>query len=137
MAQIATIPKEVEDTLKRFRGTSPPLICYIDQKSGTPTVRIDSGVLDEDEEFSIETLASSLPYNAPRYILLNHKPEGEAFSKVIFINWIPNGCQTVASMLHVGTLPVIERLARNPKVLEVNDAEDGLTTEIIDAKLRR
>jgi len=40
-------------------------------------------------------------------------------------------------MLHVGTLPVIERLARNPKVIEVNDGEEGLTPEIIDAKLRR
>jgi len=93
-------------------------------------------LFDDDEEFSIEELASRLP-NAPRYIVLNYKSDPQSFSKVIFINWIPSGCQTAASMLHVGTLPVIERLARNPKVIEVNDGEEGLTSEIIDAKLRR
>jgi len=51
-----------------------------------------------------------LPDAAPRYVVLNYKGEGDAFGKVIFINWIPTGCQTAASMLHVGTLPVIERL---------------------------
>jgi hypothetical protein len=58
----------------------------------------------------INIFAIGLPDYAPRYIVLNYKSDPQSFPKVIFINWIPSGCQTAASMLHVGTLPVIERL---------------------------
>lgn len=138
MAQIATIPVDLENALKRFRSSSPPMICYIDRgtdRSGPPILRLDTGVLEDGEKIDLDELADKLP-NAPRYIIFNHTPNGSAFSKVIFINWMPRGYETAASMLHVGTLPALEKLTRVPKVIEVNDEED-LTSESIDAKIRR
>lgn len=136
MATIALIPKDIEAVLRGFRMSSPPTILYVDRKSSsTPTVKLDTNVLDEDEDFSIEALAANLP-TAPRVIVLPYKPKGEDFPKIILIDWIPNGCETGSSMLHVGTLPAIERLARNPKVIQITDA-DELTEETLNAKLRR
>ncbi|KAG8806206.1 hypothetical protein FRC18_006245 [Serendipita sp. 400] len=124
MAQIATIPPAVANELKRFKTNSAPLICQIDKRASPPALKIDSTVLDEDEEFSIETLASNLPDGAPRFVVLAYKPSHEDFPKVVLINWIPTGCEPASSMLHVGTLPAIERLTRYPK------ARRGLTQPI-------
>ncbi|KAG8769221.1 hypothetical protein FRC16_006769, partial [Serendipita sp. 398] len=107
-------------------------ICQIDKRASPPELKIDTTVLDEDEEFSIETLASNLPDGAPRFVVLAYKPSHEDFPKVVLINWIPTGCEPASSMLHVGTLPAIERL-----VIEITDGEEGLTTEILDAKMRK
>ncbi|PVF98943.1 hypothetical protein CPB86DRAFT_784163 [Serendipita vermifera] len=70
-------------------------------------------------------LYSGLP-DAPRYVILAYKPPSEGFARVILIDWIPTGCEPASSMLHVGTLPVIEKLIRPHKVSDPTDAHSGI-----------
>jgi len=99
-------------------------------------------ILEEVEQFddiSPEELAEELPSQSPRFVLLSYKLEhndGRLSYPLVVINWTPIGCETGLMTLHASATILFQNTADVQRVLEVRDGADGLTKEILEAKLK-
>ncbi|KAG6833091.1 hypothetical protein H0H87_011502 [Tephrocybe sp. NHM501043] len=139
MSSTATvdIPQSIKDTLRKFR--------FARRSSGSAAlvIKINKAklVLEEVEQFdniSVEELAEELPENSPRYVVLsyelNHKDGRKSFPLVL-INWSPITSEIGLLTLHASALLNFQTTADVSKIIEIRDGPEGLTKEVIDAKL--
>ncbi|KAG6908766.1 hypothetical protein DXG01_003378 [Tephrocybe rancida] len=139
MSQTATvdIPQSIKDTLRKFR------FARRNAGSAALVIKINKAklLLEEVEQFddvSIEELAEELPENSPRYVVLsyelNHKDGRKSFPLAL-VNWAPMTSEIGLLTLHASALLNFQITADVSKIIEVRDGPEGLTKEIIDAKL--
>jgi hypothetical protein len=137
MSHTVDIPDEIKTAVRKFRfarrsAGSAALVIKINKQKLT---------MQEDELYdniSIEDLASELPENSPRYIVLsyelNHRDGRKSFPLVL-INWAPRTSETGMLTLHASALLDFQTTADVSKVIEIREGPDELTKETIDAKL--
>ncbi|KNZ81976.1 Glia maturation factor beta, partial [Termitomyces sp. J132] len=131
------IPQSIKDTLRKFR--------FSRRSSGSAALIIKINkqklILEEVEQFdsiSIEDLAEELPENSPRYVLLSYElnhSDGRKSFPLVLINWAPTTSETSLLTLHASAFLNFQTTADVSKVIEVRDGPEGLTKDIIDAKL--
>ncbi|KAI0318961.1 hypothetical protein OF83DRAFT_1241437 [Amylostereum chailletii] len=131
------IPQELKDSLRKFR--------FARQKSGNAAlvVKINKQKLlmeevEQLDDISPEDLAEELPENSPRYVMLSYElshPDGRKSFPLVLINWAPPSCEISMLTLHASALLDFQSTADVGKVLEVREGAEGLTKEILDAKL--
>ncbi|KAG6902245.1 hypothetical protein C0995_002617 [Termitomyces sp. Mi166 len=137
MSQTVDIPQSIKDTLRKFR--------FARRNSGSAALIIKINkqqlILEEVEQFdniSIEELAEELPENSPRYVLLSYElnhSDGRKSFPLVLINWAPTTSETSLLTLHASAFLNFQTTADVNKVVEIRDGPEGLTKEIIDAKL--
>ena len=96
-----------------------------------------------------------LPENSPRYVVLSyelHHSDGRKSFPLVLINWAPTSSEIGTLTLHASALlnfqntvsshtqacvlrPLMLCQADVSKVIEIRDGPEGLTKEVIDAKL--
>ncbi|PPQ91413.1 hypothetical protein CVT25_014301 [Psilocybe cyanescens] len=134
---LVDIPQEVKDSLRKFRFKRRS------QGSAAIVIKINKAklVLEEVEQFddiTIEELAEELPENSPRYVVLSYElkhSDGRTSFPLVLINWSPSSSETGMMTLHASALLNFQNTADVSKVIEVRDGPEGLTKEVIDAKL--
>ncbi|KAF4615420.1 hypothetical protein D9613_002575 [Agrocybe pediades] len=134
---LVDIPQEVKDSLRKFRFKRRS------QGSAAIVIKINKAklVMEEVEQFddiSIEELAEELPENSPRYVVLSYElkhKDGRTSFPLVLINWSPSSSETGMMTLHASALLNFQNTADVSKVIEVRDGPEGLTKEVIDAKL--
>jgi len=95
-------------------------------------------VAEELDDLSIEEIAEELPENSPRFVLLSYEfvhSDGRKSSPLILINWAPTSSEIGMLTLHASAFLDFQTTADVSKVIEVRDGPEGLTKEIVDAKL--
>jgi len=96
-------------------------------------------VVDEEyDNISIEDLVEELPPNSPRYVVLSYElkhDDGRTSFPLVFVNWAPSSCETTMMTLHASALLDFQRVVEPNKTIEVRDADEGLTEEIVNARL--
>ncbi|KAG6897132.1 hypothetical protein C0992_003912 [Termitomyces sp. T32_za158] len=137
MSQTVDIPQSIKDTLRKFR--------FARRSSGSAALIIKINkpklILEEVEQFddiSIEDLAEELPENSPRYVLLSYElnhSDGRKSFPLVLINWAPITSEISLLTLHASAFLNFQTTADVSKVVEIRDGPEGLTKEIIDAKL--
>ncbi|KAG5352841.1 hypothetical protein E4T56_gene5958 [Termitomyces sp. T112] len=137
MSHTVDIPQSIKDTLRKFR--------FSRRSSGSAALIIKINkqklILEEVEQFdsiSIEDLAEELPENSPRYVLLSYElnhSDGRKSFPLVLINWAPTTSETSLLTLHASAFLNFQTTADVSKVIEVRDGPEGLTKDIIDAKL--
>ncbi|KAH9043269.1 maturation factor [Lactarius pseudohatsudake] len=136
MSHTVDIPQELKDSIRKFRFTrhkgNAALVVKINKKEL---------IMEEVEtlnDISIDNLAEELPESSPRYVVLSyilvHK-DGRTSSPLVLINWAPPACETSLLTLHASALIDFQNTVDVSKVLEVRDGEEGLTKDILEAKL--
>jgi len=136
MSHTVDIPKEVKDALRKFRfrrneGTAA-LVIKINK------AKLIMEVAEELDDLSIEEIAEELPENSPRFVLLSYEfvhSDGRKSSPLILINWAPTSSEIGMLTLHASAFLDFQTTADVSKVIEVRDGPEGLTKEIVDAKL--
>jgi len=137
MSYTVDIPQSIKDSLRKFR------FARRNEGSAALIVKINKAklIMEEVELFdniSVEDLAEELPENSPRYVVLsyelNHKDGRKSFPLVL-INWAPTTSEIGLLTLHASALINFQTTADVSKVLEVRDGPEGLTKDVIDAKL--
>ncbi|KAH9484439.1 Glia maturation factor beta [Psilocybe cubensis] len=134
---LVDIPQEVKDSLRKFRFKRRS------QGSAAIVIKINKAklVMEEVEQFddvTIEELAEELPENSPRYVVLSYElkhKDGRTSFPLVLINWSPSSSETGMLTLHASALLNFQNTADVSKVIEVRDGPEGLTKEVIDAKL--
>lgn len=97
--------------------------------------------MEEVEQFdniTIEELAEELPENSPRYVILSYELEhkdGRKSFPLVLLNWAPSSSEIGMLTLHASAFLNFQSTADVSKVVEVRDGPEGLTKEVIDAKL--
>jgi Cofilin/tropomyosin-type actin-binding protein len=94
-------------------------------------------VEDELAQVPIEDIADELPPSAPRYVCysyLNTHADGRKSYPLVFIYYIPPGCNPELNMLYSSTKLPLTRLFNIQKEFELRDQED-LTEEWLKKKL--
>jgi len=137
MSQTVDIPQSVKDSLRKFR--------FARRNSGSAALVIKINkpklVLEEVEQFdniSIEELAEELPENSPRYVMLSYElnhSDGRKSFPLVLLNWAPTTSETSLLTLHASALINFVNTADVSKIVELRDGPEGLTKEVIDAKL--
>ncbi|TEB25969.1 glia maturation factor beta, partial [Coprinellus micaceus] len=131
------IPQSIKDSLRKFR------FARRSEGSAALVIKINKAklIMEEVEQFdsiSLEELAEELPENSPRYVVLSyelHHKDGRKSFPLVLINWAPVSSEISLLTLHASALLNFQNTADVSKVIEVRDGEEGLTKEIIDAKL--
>lgn len=89
------------------------------------------------DDISLEDLADELPESSPRYVVLSYNlihKDGRTSSPLVLINWAPT-CETGLLTLHASALLDFQNTVDVTKCLEVRDGAEGLTKDILEAKL--
>jgi len=89
------------------------------------------------DDVSLEDLADELPESSPRYVVLSYNlthKDGRTSSPLVLINWAP-ACETGLLTLHASALLDFQYTVDVTKCLEVRDGAEGLTKDILEAKL--
>ncbi|KAF5369192.1 hypothetical protein D9615_009970 [Tricholomella constricta] len=137
MSQTVDIPQSIKDSLRKFR------FARRNEGSAALVIKINKAklIMEEVEQFdniSIEELAEELPENSPRYVVLsyelNHKDGRKSFPLVL-INWSPTTSEIGMLTLHASALINFQATADVSKVIEIREGPEGLTKDVIDAKL--
>jgi len=84
------------------------------------------------------SLCLELPENSPRYVVLSYElqhPDGRKSYPLVLINWAPSSSEISMMTLHASALLNFQNTADVSKVIEVRDGAEGLTQEIVEAKL--
>jgi len=131
------IPQSVKDRLRKFRFTRR------NQGSAALVVKCNKQklvleVVEEFSEISLEELVEELPENSPRYVVLSYElvhSDGRKSFPLVLINWIPSSSEISLKTLHASALIDFQTTADVSRVVEVREGSEGLTKEIIDAKL--
>jgi hypothetical protein len=133
---LVDIPQEVRDALTRFQRRSvggAAIVIKIDK------AKLVLEVVKQFDNISIEELAEELPENSPRYVVLSYElkhKDGRTSFPLVLINWSPSSSETGMMTLHASALLNFQTTANViGKVIEVRDGPEGLTREVIDAKL--
>ncbi|KAH7912213.1 hypothetical protein BJ138DRAFT_1178964 [Hygrophoropsis aurantiaca] len=131
------IPQALKDSLKKFR--------FARRNAGSAAliVKIDKTklVMEEVEQFdsiSIENLAEELPENSPRYVVLSYElkhRDGRTSFPLVLLNWAPSSSEIKMMTLHASAFLDFQNLVEVSKVIEIRDGAEGLTKDVIDAKL--
>ncbi|KAJ7271968.1 hypothetical protein B0H12DRAFT_1092202 [Mycena haematopus] len=137
MSHTVDIPQEIKDTLRKFR------FARRNEGSAALVIKINKAklIMEEVEQFdniSIEELAEELPENSPRYVLLSYQLEhkdGRKSFPLVMINWAPRGSEIGMLTLHASALLEFQSTADVSKVIEMREGPEGLTKEVVDAKL--
>ncbi|KAF8643763.1 hypothetical protein AX16_008782 [Volvariella volvacea WC 439] len=137
MSHTVDIPKEVKDTLRKFR------FARRNEGSAALVIKVNKQklIVEEVEQFdsiSIEELAEELPENAPRYVVLSyelHHSDGRKSFPLVLINWAPTTSEIGLLTLHASAFIDFQNTADVSKVIEIRDGPESLTKEAIDAKL--
>jgi len=137
MSHTVDIPDDIKSALKKFR--------FSKAKGGALVVKIDKKklIMVEEERYDtikVEDLVEELPENAPRYVVLSYElkyDDGRTSYPLVLINWAPTSSETSLLTLHASALIDFQNVADIGKVIEVRDGAEGLTKEIIDAKLKQ
>ncbi|KAF8478710.1 hypothetical protein DFH94DRAFT_751707 [Russula ochroleuca] len=135
MSHTVDIPQELKDSIRKFRfarhkGNAALVVKINKQKL----------IMEEVETFNnitLEELADELPEASPRYVVLSYNLEhkdGRTSSPLVIINWAPS-CETSLLTLHASAFLDFQSTVDVGKCLEVRDGAEGLTKDILDAKL--
>ncbi|KAH9001302.1 maturation factor [Lactarius akahatsu] len=153
MSHTVDIPQELKDSIRKFRFTrhkgNAALVVKINKQ------KLIMEEVERLDDISIDDLAQELPEASPRYVVLSyilvHK-DGRTSSPLALINWAP-ACETSLLTLHASALidfqntvcPILATIyilltiiisqVEVSKVLEVRDGAEGLTKDILEAKL--
>nr|GAT60069.1 predicted protein [Mycena chlorophos] len=131
------IPKEVKDAVRKFRFARRT------EGNAALVIKINKAklIMEEVEQFdgvTIEELAEELPENSPRYVLVTYElthPDGRKSFPLILIDWAPTSSEIGMMTLHASALLDFQNTADVSKVIEMREGPEGLTTEVINAKL--
>ncbi|KAF8843571.1 glia maturation factor beta [Paxillus ammoniavirescens] len=137
MPHTVDIPDALKDSLNKFRFAKRS------QGSAALVVKIDKNklVMEKEKQFddiSIEDLVEEFPENSPRYVVLSYElkhRDGRTSFPLVLINWAPPSSETRSMTLHASAFHEFQEIAQLSKVIEVFDGPEGLTKDIIDAKL--
>ncbi|KAG5636198.1 hypothetical protein H0H81_008868 [Sphagnurus paluster] len=137
MSQTVDIPQSIKDTLRKFR------FARRNEGSAALVIKINKAklLMEEVEQFdniSIEELAEELPENSPRYVLLSYElnhSDGRKSFPLVLINWSPTTSEIGMLTLHASALLNFQTTADVSKIIEIREGPEGLTREVIDAKL--
>ncbi|KAG8900489.1 hypothetical protein FRB99_006017 [Tulasnella sp. 403] len=94
--------------------------------------------VEQLEDISIEELAEELPEAAPRFVVLSYvlkHTDGRTSYPLILINWTPSGSETGLMTLHASAFILFQELSDTSRTIEIRDGAEGLTKEVIEAKL--
>lgn len=137
MSATVDIPQTVKDSLRKFR--------FARRNAGSAAIVIKINkaklIMEEVEQFdniTIEELAEELPENSPRYVVLSYELEhkdGRKSFPLVLLNWAPSSSEIGMLTLHASAFLNFQSTADVSKVVEVRDGPEGLTKEVIDAKL--
>ncbi|GJE90779.1 glia maturation factor beta [Phanerochaete sordida] len=137
MASTVDIPQELKAALRKFR--------FARRNAGHAAlvVKINKQklLMEEVEQFdniSIEDLAEELPENAPRYVVLSYElnhADGRKSFPLVLLNWAPSSSEMSLLTLHASGLIDFQNTADVGKVIEIRDGAEGLTTDIVNARL--
>lgn len=137
MSATVDIPQIVKDSLRKFR--------FARRNAGSAAIVIKINkaklIMEEVEQFdniTIEELAEELPENSPRYVVLSYELEhkdGRKSFPLVLLNWAPSSSEIGMLTLHASAFLNFQSTADVSKVVEVRDGPEGLTKEVIDAKL--
>ncbi|KAG2157240.1 hypothetical protein DEU56DRAFT_750395 [Suillus clintonianus] len=136
-ARTVDINEDVTKALRKFRFQRRS------QGHAAIVIKINKSALkmavdEEYDDISIEDLVEELPRNSPRYVVLSYElkhRDGRTSFPLVFINWAPSSSETTMMTLHASALLDFQRVAEANKTIEVRDAEEGLTKEIVDERL--
>jgi len=138
MSSTVDIPQELKDSLRKFRfakrskGNCAMVVKVNKQKL----------ILEEVEQFdgiSLEDLAEELPSQSPRFVVLSYElthSDGRISYPLVIINWAPSGSETGMLTLHASATILFQNTADVQRVVEIREGAEGLTKEVLDAKLR-
>ncbi|KAJ7046991.1 hypothetical protein C8F04DRAFT_216953 [Mycena alexandri] len=137
MSHTVDIPQEIKDSLRKFR------FARRNEGSAALVIKINKAklILEEVEQFdsiSIEELAEELPENSPRYVMLSYQlehPDGRKSFPLVLLNWAPTSSEIGMLTLHASALLDFQSTADVSRVIELREGPEGLTREVIDAKL--
>ncbi|KIK98705.1 hypothetical protein PAXRUDRAFT_649675 [Paxillus rubicundulus Ve08.2h10] len=137
MSHTVDIPPALVDSLRKFSFAKRS------QGSAAFVVKIDKNKLTMEEEdqfdnISIGDLVEELPENSPRYVVLSYElkhGDGRTSFPLVLINWAPPSSETKSMTLHASAFIHFQRAANLNKVVDIYDGAEGLTKEVIDAKL--
>ncbi|KAI0273596.1 glia maturation factor beta [Gloeopeniophorella convolvens] len=153
MSHTVDIPQELKDSLRKFRFTrhksNAALVVKINKQKliMEEVERLDAISPEELAEGEVTNVsppdlvlssAVELPEAAPRYVVLSYElvhKDGRTSSPLVLINWAPPACETSLLTLHASALLDFQTTADVGKVLEVRDGTEGLTKELLEAKL--
>ncbi|KAI0699675.1 hypothetical protein BC835DRAFT_1412458 [Cytidiella melzeri] len=131
------MPQELKASLRKFR--------FARRNAGHAAIIVKINkqklIMEEVEQFdniTIEDLAEGLPENAPRYVVLSYElnhDDGRKSFPLVLINWAPISSEMGLLTLHASALLDFQATADVSKVIEVRDGEEGLTTDIVNARL--
>ncbi|KAJ7775087.1 hypothetical protein B0H16DRAFT_1408312 [Mycena metata] len=132
-----TISQEIKDSLRKFR------FARRNEGSAALVIKINKAklIMEEVEQFdsiSIEELAEELPENSPRYVMLSYQlehPDGRKSFPLVLLNWAPTSSEIGMLTLHASALLEFQSTADVSRVIELRDGPEGLTKEVVDAKL--
>jgi len=138
MSNTVDIPQELKDSLRKFRFSKKS------KGSCALVVKVNKQklILEEVEQFedvSLDELGEELPSQSPRFVVLSYElkhNDGRVSYPLVVINWTPTGCETGLMTLHASATILFQNVADVQRVLEVRDGAEGLTKEILEAKLK-
>jgi len=135
MSHTVDIPQELKDSIRKFRFTrhkgNAALVVKINKQ------KLIMEEVDRLDDISLEDLAEELPESSPRYVVLSYNlvhKDGRTSSPLVLINWAPT-CETGLLTLHASALLDFQNTVDVTKCLEVRDGAEGLTKDILEAKL--
>ncbi|KAE9409493.1 glia maturation factor beta [Gymnopus androsaceus JB14] len=136
MSHTVDIPQDIKDSLRKFRFRR-------NEGSAAIVIKINKQklLMEEDEQFdsiTIEELAEQLPENSPRYVVLSYAlvhSDGRTSYPLVLINWAPLSSEIGHLTLHASALLEFQSTADVSKVIEIRDGPEGLTTDVVNAKL--
>ncbi|KDQ61042.1 hypothetical protein JAAARDRAFT_32038 [Jaapia argillacea MUCL 33604] len=137
MSHTVDIPQSLKDSLRKFR--------FARRNAGHAALVVKVNkqklIMEEVEQFddiSPEDLAEELPENSPRYVLLSYElkhSDGRKSFPLVLINWAPTSSEIGLLTLHASAFLDFQSTADVSKVIDIRDGAEGLTKDIIDAKL--
>jgi len=135
MSHTVDIPQELKDSIRKFRFTrhkgNAALVVKINKQ------KLIMEEVDRLDDISLEELADELPESSPRYVVLSYNlvhKDGRSSSPLVLINWAPT-CEIGLLTLHATALLDFQNTVDVTKCLEVRDGAEGLTKDILEAKL--
>ncbi|KAH0827046.1 hypothetical protein J3R83DRAFT_4729 [Lanmaoa asiatica] len=93
---------------------------------------------EQIDNISIGELAEELPENSPRYVVLSYElkhRDGRTSFPLVLVNWAPSSSETKLMTLHASAFLDFQNVADISKVIDIYDGAEGLTKDVIDAKL--
>ncbi|KAI0093847.1 maturation factor [Irpex rosettiformis] len=137
MSRTVDIPQELKTALHKFR--------FARRNAGHAAIVVKINkqrlIMEEVEQFdniSLEDLAEELPENAPRYVVLSYElahNDGRKSFPLVLVNWAPTSSEMSLLTLHASAFLDFQATADVGKVVEVREGAEGLTAEIVNAKL--